>query len=95
MHSAAVLAKENKELRAGAEKKKRKKEQALMFKAHTFKAHMIKAHMFIAQYGAQTAEEGIARPQAIDQAVQGGLEDSNQPPRNRAPPRCSKCNVVS
>ncbi|ODH28975.1 hypothetical protein ACO22_03852 [Paracoccidioides brasiliensis] len=84
MHSAAVLAKENKELRAGAEKKKRKREQALMFKAHTFKAHMIKAHMFIAQYGAQTAEEGIARPQAIDQAVQGGLEDLNQPPRNRA-----------
>ncbi|KGQ01603.1 hypothetical protein PAAG_11583 [Paracoccidioides lutzii Pb01] len=79
MHSAAVSAKKNKELRAAAEKKKRKKKQA---------------HTFIAQNGVLTAEEGLARAQAIDQAVQEGVENSNQPPRKRAPPRCSKCNIV-
>ncbi|KGM91994.1 uncharacterized protein PADG_11780 [Paracoccidioides brasiliensis Pb18] len=62
MHSAAILAKENKKLRAAVEKKKCKKEQA---------------HTFLAQNEARTAEEEIARAQAIDQIIQERVENSN------------------
>ncbi|ODH39171.1 hypothetical protein ACO22_02021 [Paracoccidioides brasiliensis] len=81
VNGAAILTKEYKKLRAAVEKKKRKKQEA-----HTY--------IYIAQNGALTAEEEIASAQAIDQPVQRGLEELNQPPRERAPPRCNKCNNI-
>ncbi|ODH13539.1 hypothetical protein ACO22_07152 [Paracoccidioides brasiliensis] len=77
MHGGALLAQENKALRAANEKQKRKRGQG---------------RVYIGQEGILTGEEGLARAQtaqAAQQMVDRGVEDSNQPTKKRAPARCS------
>jgi hypothetical protein len=79
MHSAAILAKENKELRAANEKQKRKRGRG---------------RMYIAQEGVLSVEEGMNRVQKVNEEERGVVEASDPQPRKRAAPQCSVCGIL-
>lgn len=79
MHSAAILAAENRELRAANAKQKRKRERG---------------RTYIAQEGALGVEEGLDRIQRVNEWEQGVVEAAESQPRKRAAPRCSVCGII-
>ncbi|EDN08103.1 conserved hypothetical protein [Histoplasma mississippiense (nom. inval.)] len=79
MCSAAILAKENKELRAANEKQKRKRG---------------KGRTYIAQEGVLRVEEGIDRVRSVNEQENEKVEVSDSQPRKRAAPRCSICGTI-
>jgi hypothetical protein len=79
MHSAALLAAENRELRAANEKQKRKRERR---------------RAYIGQENALTIKEEVNRVQRANEEERGGVEVSKEQPRKRAAPRCSVCNIL-
>jgi hypothetical protein len=79
MQGAALLAAENKELRAANEKQKRKRG---------------KGRTYIGQEDVLTVEEGINRVRRANKEERGRAEVSEEQPRKRAAPRCSVCNIV-
>jgi hypothetical protein len=79
MQSAALLAAENRELRAANEKQKRKRERR---------------RTYIGQKDALTVEEEINRVRDTNEEERGGVEVSEEQPRKRAAPRCSVCGTT-
>jgi hypothetical protein len=79
MQSAALLAAENRELRAANEKQKRKRKRR---------------RTYIGQEDALTIEEGMNRVRRTNEGERGGVEVSEEQPRKRAAPRCSICGTV-
>jgi hypothetical protein len=82
MQSAALLAAENRELRAANEKQKRKRKRR---------------RTYIGQEEALTIEEGIDRVRRANKGERGVMEVeeiSENQPRKRAAPRCSVCNIL-
>ncbi|OJD20143.1 hypothetical protein ACJ73_08527 [Blastomyces percursus] len=79
MHSAAILTRENKELRAANAKQKRKRERH---------------RTYISQGEGLTIEEGMDRVRRGNEGKRGGIEQSEEQVQKRAARRCSKCNQV-
>jgi hypothetical protein len=79
MQSAALLAAENRELRAANKKQKRKQERR---------------HTYIGQKDALTIKEGLNRVQKDNKEERGIVEVSKEQPRKRAAPRCSLCGTI-
>jgi hypothetical protein len=82
MHSAAILARENQELRAANEKQLKNRKKSKKQLPYT---------------GSLTVEEGAQLLQAAQVAEEAmeemAAQEASQAPR-RAPPRCSECHVV-
>ena len=79
MHSAAILAAENRELRAANAKQKRKQE---------------KGCTYVAQEGALEVEEGLSRVQSINEWEQGVVEAADSQPQKWAACHCSVCGII-
>jgi hypothetical protein len=79
MQSAALLAAENRELRAANEKQKRKRERR---------------RTYIGQEDALTIEEGVDRVRRAGEQEREIVEVSEEQPRKRAAPRCSVCGTI-
>ncbi|KAL1960690.1 hypothetical protein VTO42DRAFT_6520 [Malbranchea cinnamomea] len=79
MHSAAILAAQNKELLAANEKQKRKRERR---------------HAFMGQEGALNAEEGMECVQRRNEDERGVTERPEERPQKRVARRCSICGAV-
>jgi hypothetical protein len=82
MQSAALLAAENRELRAVNEKQKRKRERR---------------RTYIGQEDALTVKEGIDRVRRANEGVREAVkvgEISENQPRKRAAPQCSVCGTI-
>jgi hypothetical protein len=79
MQSAALLAAENKELRAANEKQKRKQGRG---------------RTYIGQEDALTIKKGMNRVRMMNEGGREMVEDSERQPRKRAAPRCSVCNII-
>jgi TPP-dependent indolepyruvate ferredoxin oxidoreductase alpha subunit len=82
MHSAAILAQENHELRAANEKQVQKRQKSKKQLPHA---------------GSLTIEEGhqlLQAAQQADQAMEEAVrQEASEAPR-RAPPRCSECHEI-
>lgn len=78
MHSAAILARENKELKAANAKQKRKQE---------------KHCTYISQGEGLTVEQGMDHIQRGKEVERGVVELEEQPQKHTAP-QCSVCGVV-
>jgi hypothetical protein len=78
MHSAAILARENRELKAANAKQKRKRE-----------AH----RTYISQGEGLTVEEGIDRVRRANKEEREVIEQADSQPRKRAVQRCSVWNI--
>jgi hypothetical protein len=76
MHSAVLLADENRQLRAANQRQKRKRE---------------KERSCIAKGGVLTAKEGLEYVQRAHERLEAVVKASGLEPRKRAPPRCSVC----
>ena len=76
MHSAVLLADENKQLRAENERQKKKK---------------AKRRSYIAQGGVLTVEKGLDRSKTVGLQLMEGLTDQLVKPQTRAPRTCSIC----
>jgi hypothetical protein len=76
MHSAVLLADENRQLRTENERQKKKK---------------VKRRSYIAQRGVLTVQEGLNRSQEADLQPIEGFADPPAPPQVRAPRMCSIC----
>ena len=88
MHSAALLAKENADLRAANEKKRQKRTRSTRQIAHEGGLSI--------EEGLQLAQQPI-QPVEADEGVlheQGDLTTQQDQPRRRAPPRCSGCGQI-
>lgn len=88
MHNAALLARENADLRAANERKRQKRNRSTRQMAHK---------------GGLSVEEGLQLAQQLNQPVegdgvvshvQGDLPIQQDQPRKRAPPRCSGCGEI-
>jgi ribosomal protein S14 len=79
MQSAALLAAENRELRAANEKQKRKRERRCIY---------------IGQKDALIIEEGVNRVRRANEEERGVIKVSKDQPRKRAAPRCSVCGTI-
>jgi len=76
MHSAVLLAEENRQLRTENARQKRKK---------------LVRRQYIATGGVLTAQEGIERSQIGETESMGGVIEQRKAPSTRAPNRCSMC----
>jgi hypothetical protein len=88
LHSAALLTQENANLRAANEKKRQKRNRS---------------HRKIPHEGGLSVEEGLQLVEQLNQLeeadgvvshAQGELPSQADPPRTRAPPRCSGCGGI-
>jgi hypothetical protein len=88
LHNAAILAQENANLRAANEKKRQKRNRSTRQIPHE---------------GGLSVEEGLQLVEQLDQPVegdevvshgQGELPSQANPPRTRAPPKCSGCGEI-
>jgi hypothetical protein len=88
MHSAALLAKENADLRAANEKKRQKRTRSTRQIAHEGGLSI--------EEGLQLAQQ-LIQPVAADEVVsheQGDLPTQQDQPRRRALPKCSGCGEI-
>jgi hypothetical protein len=79
MQSAALLAAENRELRAANKKQKRKRERCCTY---------------IGQEDALTIKKGVDRVRRAGKQGRGMIEVSKEQPRKRAASRCSICGII-
>lgn len=79
MHSAAILAAENRALKAANKKQKRKQERR---------------HTYIGQEDALTIEEGIDRVRRANEEESRVVEVTKERPQKRAARQCSICRTV-
>jgi hypothetical protein len=79
MHSAAILARENKELKAANAKQKRKREAR---------------RTYISQGEGLTVKEGIDRVRRANEEERGMVERADPQPRKRAVQQCSVCGIL-
>jgi hypothetical protein len=79
MHSAAILARENRELKAANTKQKRKRETR---------------RTYISQGEGLTVKEGMDRVRRVNKVERGVIEQASPQPRKRAVQQCSVCGIL-
>jgi hypothetical protein len=79
MHGAAILARENRELKAANAKQKKKRETK---------------HKYISQGEGLTVEEGMDRVRKGNVMEKEVVEQADSQPRKRAAPQCSGCGTI-
>ena len=80
MHSAVLLAEENRQLRAENERQKKKR---------------AKKRSYIATGGVLTVQEGLDLSQIADEGLQGRVASPEVTVKTRAPRTCSMCKSLS